>query len=158
MASPRQHTIGSRQHLLTVKEVMQSPAKVIGGLPPAVVTDVPVLALLVLAWLTVPMFWAHLVTGLALMAVIGMHLLTRPRLPLRVCSVRRRLAYAAFLLAATAMAATGLLRWVGIPPEYLWHGGISYFVMGLALLQLWSLRRRLRARIRPPKRGVRSEH
>jgi hypothetical protein len=113
------------------------------------------LALLVAAWLTVPVFWAHLVTGLTLIAVIGIHLLTRRRVPLRGGRARRRIAYAAFLLAATAMATTGLLRWVGIPPQYLWHGGISYLVLGLASVHVWSVRRRLRARIRPSQRGVR---
>jgi hypothetical protein len=127
---------------------------------PAFTTDIPVLALLIAAWLTVPVFWAHLLTGLALIAVIGMHLLTRRRVPLGGGQARRRLTYAAFLLAATAMATTGLLRWAGIPPEYVWHGGISYLVMGLASVHVWSVRRRLRARLRSrssPK-GVRNEH
>jgi hypothetical protein len=122
---------------------------------PAFATDIPVLALLVAAWLTVPVSWAHLVTGLALIAVIGVHLFTRPRLPQR---VRRRLAYATFLIAATAMAATGVLRWAGVPHDYLWHGGVSYLVLGLASVHVWSVRRRLRARIRSPQRGVRNEH
>ena len=122
---------------------------------PAFVTDLPVLALLVLAWLTVPVFWAHVATGLALIALIGVHLLTRPCLPLGVGRVRLRLAYATFLIAAAAMAATGLLRWAGVPHDYLWHGGISYLVLGLASVHVWSVRRRLRARIRPSQRGVR---
>jgi hypothetical protein len=121
----------------------------------AFATDIPVLALLVLAWLTVPVFWAHLVTGLTLIALIGIHLLTRQRLPLNVGRARRRVAYAVFLAAAAAMTATGLMRWAGIPPEYVWHGGISYLVLGLASMHVWSVRRRLRARIR---RGVRHEN
>ena len=127
---------------------------------PAFTTDIPVLALLIAAWLTVPVSLAHLLTGLALIAMIGMHLLTRRRVPMRYGRVRRRLTYAAFLLAATAMATTGLLRWAGIPPEHLWHGGISYLVLGLASVHIWSVRRRLRARIRSrgPQRGVRNEH
>jgi hypothetical protein len=115
---------------------------------PAFTTDIPVLALLIVAWLTVPVFWLHLLTGLALIAVIGIHLLTRRGVPLGGGRARRRLIYTAFLLAATAMATTGLLRWAGIPPEYVWHGGISYFVMGLASVHVWSVRRRLRARLR----------
>jgi hypothetical protein len=137
---------------------MYSPAKVSGGLPPAFVTDIPVVALLVAAWLTVPVSWAHLITGLTLIAVIGVHLLTRPRLPLRAGPVRRRLAYATFLIAATAMAATGRLRWAGVPHDYLWHGGISYLVLGLASVHMWSVRRRLRARIRSPRKGVTQWH
>jgi hypothetical protein len=125
---------------------------------PAFTTDIPVLALLIVAWATVPVFWAHLVTGLTLIAVIGIHLLTRRVMPFCGGRPRRRLAYAAFLLAASAMATTGLLRWAGIPPQYLWHGGISYLVLGLASVHAWSVRRRLQARIRSPRRGVRNEH
>jgi hypothetical protein len=112
---------------------------------PAVVTDMPVLVLLMLAWVTVPVFWAHLLTGLALIVMIGIYLLTRRHLPLRVGRPLRRLAYASFLLAATAMAATGFMRWTGIPPQYAWHGGTSY------------LAARIRVRTRR-ERGARNEH
>lgn len=126
-------------------------------LPPAVATDLPVLILLVLAWVTVPVFWAHLATGLALIAIVGMHLYTRRRLPLRGVRARRRFAYAAFLIATTATAATGLLRWAGMPHQYVWHGGISYLLLGLVVVHLWSVRRALRARFRPRTRGKRSQ-
>jgi MFS family permease len=115
-------------------------------LPPAVKTDLPVLVALIAAWLTVALFWAHLATGLLLIALIALHLYTRRRRP------RRRLAYGLFIVAATAMAATGLLRWAGIPPQYVWHGGISYLVLGLVAVHLWSIRRALRARIRTHRR------
>jgi hypothetical protein len=115
-------------------------------LPPAVKTDLPVLVALIAAWLTVAVFWAHLATGLLLIALIALHLYTRRRWP------RRRLAYGLFIVAATAMAATGLLRWAGIPPQYVWHGGISYLVLGLVAVHLWSIRRALRARIRTHRR------
>jgi hypothetical protein len=119
-----------------------------GSLPPAYVTDVPVLVFLLLAWVTVPVFWAHVATGLTLIGLIGIHLLTRHRPPLRAGAAPRRLAYAAFLLAATAMAANGLMRWIGIPPQYAWHGGTSYLALGLVSVHLWSVRRVLRARTR----------
>jgi hypothetical protein len=115
-------------------------------LPPAVKTDLPVLVALIAAWLTVAVFWAHLATGLLLIALIALHLYTRRRLP------RHRLAYGLFIVAATAMAATGLLRWAGMPPQYVWHGGISYLVLGLVAVHLWSIRRALRARIRTHRR------
>jgi hypothetical protein len=125
----------------------------------ALATDIPVLVVLMLAWVTVPVFWAHLVTGLMLIVLIGIHLLTRPRPPLRTGRARRRVAYASFLVAATAMAATGLLRWAGVPPQYVWHGGISYLVLGLALVHVWAVRRVLRARIRSRiPRGARNAH
>jgi hypothetical protein len=124
-------------------------------LPPAVVTDVPVLGAMVLAWLTIAVFWAHLAAGLLLVALIAVHLRTRHRLPWRGGASRRRLAYGVFLVAATAMAASGLLRWAGIPPQYVWHGGISYAVLGLAVVHIWSVRRTLRARLRAlPERST----
>ena len=117
-------------------------------LPPAVVTDLPVLVVLVVSWLTVAVFWAHLATGLVLIAMVAMHLSTRRRVPVRGVRMRRRLAYAVFLVAATAVAVTGLLRWAGVPPQYVWHGGISYLLLGLVGVHLWSVRRALRARFR----------
>jgi hypothetical protein len=121
-------------------------------LPPAVVTDLPVLVALIAAWLTVAVFWAHLATGLLLIALIALHLYTRRRLPLRGAAPRRWLAYGLFIVAATAMAATGLLRWAGMPPQYAWHGGIGYLVLGLVVVHLWSVRRALLARIRTHRR------
>ena len=106
------------------------------------------LGAMVLAWLTVSVFWAHLAAGLLLVALIALHLLTRHRLPLRGSSSRRRLAYGVFLVTATAMAASGLMRWARIPPQYVWHGGISYAVLGLVVVHVWSIRRALRARFR----------
>jgi hypothetical protein len=117
-------------------------------LPPALVTDMPVLAVLLLTWVTIAVFWAHLIAGLALIGVIGMHLRTRRGLPLRRVRMRRRVAYVLFLVAATTMAVTGVLRWAGVPAQYLWHGGVSYLVLGLVVVHLWSVRRALRARIR----------
>jgi len=127
-------------------------------LPPALVTDLPVLGLLVLCWLLVPIAWAHLATGLALAALIGVHLRTRPRpfaRPFRhdrpLGSVRqlgRRLGHWVFLAAAVAMTVTGLLRWAGVPPQYLWHGGISYLLLTLVVVHLWAIRRPLWARLR----------
>ena len=127
-------------------------------LPPALVTDLPVLGLLVLCWLLVPIAWAHLATGLALAGLIGVHLRTRPRqvarLPLRdrrpgsARQAGRRLGYGVFLAAAAAMTVTGLLRWSGVPPQYVWHGGISYLLLTLVVVHLWSIRRPLRARLR----------
>ena len=124
-------------------------------LPRAVVTDVPVLGAMVLAWLTVAVFWAHLAAGLLPVAFIAVHLQTRRRMPWRGGSSRRRLAYGVFLVAAMGMAASGLLRWVGVPPQYVWHGGISYAVLGLAVVHVWSVRHRFRARFRAlPERNT----
>ncbi len=130
-------------------------------LPPALHTDLPVLALLVLCWLLVPVAWAHLTAGLALIGLIGAHLWTRrglrgrlfrchgPPLPAR--QVGRRFGYGLFIAAAAAMTVTGLLRWTGVAPQYLWHGGVSYLLLGLVVMHLWSIRRPLRARLRRPR-------
>ena len=126
-------------------------------LPPAVLTDLPVLVVLVLAWVTVAVFWAHLATGMALIAIVGMHLYTRRRLPLHGGRARRRVAYALFLVAAAAVAVTGLMRLAGLPPRYVWHGGIGYLLLGLVAVHLWSVRRTLRARFRPRTPRERSQ-
>jgi hypothetical protein len=127
-------------------------------LPPALVTDLPVLALLVICWLLVPVAWAHLTAGLALIGWIGVHLWTRrqrlgrhfrldgPALSSR--RVARRWGYGLFLAAAAAMTVTGLLRWAGVSPQYLWHGGVSYLLLGLVVVHFWAIRRSLRARLR----------
>jgi hypothetical protein len=125
-------------------------------LPPAVVTDVPVLVVTVLAWLTVALFWAHVAAGLVLVALVALHLHTRRRPPWRGAPPRHQLAYGMFIVAATAMAASGLLRLAGVPPQYVWHGGISYTVLGLMALHVWSIRRALRARVRRQK-GIQHE-
>jgi hypothetical protein len=101
-------------------------------------------------------FWAHLAAGLVLVALIALHLYTRPRLPWRDAPRWRRLGYGMFIVVATAMAASGLLRWAGMPPQYVWHGGISYTVLGLMALHVWSIRRALRARVRRRK-GIQHE-
>ena len=123
-----------------------------GWLRPAVVTDLPVLGVMVVAWATVALFWAHLAAGLLLVALVALHLYTRHHLPWHHAHLRRRLAYGMFLVAVTAMTASGLLRWAGVPPQYAWHGGISYAVLGLVVVHVWSVRRALRARLRTRRR------
>jgi hypothetical protein len=127
-------------------------------LPPALVTDLPVLALLVICWLLVPVAWAHLTAGLILIGWIGVHLWTRrrrlgrlfwPNPPvLSARRVARRFGYGLFLAAVAAMTVTGLLRWAGVAPQYVWHGGVSYFLLSIVVVHLWSIRRPLRARLR----------
>lgn len=136
--------------------------------PPALVTDVPVLALLVICWLLVPVVWAHLTTGLALIGLIGVHLWTRRRRlgrffrrnrpALSARRVARRFGYGLFLAAAAAMTVTGLLRWVGVAPQYVWHGGVSYFLLSMVVVHLWSIRRPLRARLRSDRGSPQSGH
>lgn len=130
-------------------------------LPPALVTDLPVLAAVVLCWLTISVAWAHLATGLALVGLIGLHLRPRWRRVQRLFrrsgrsrSYRRadrRLGYWSFLAAAAGMTVTGLLRWAGVPPQRAWHGGASYLLLGLVVVHLWSIRRPLRARLARPR-------
>jgi hypothetical protein len=103
---------------------------------------------------TVSVYWAHLITRLALIAMVGIHLGTRRRPPLHRTQAGRRLAYALFLVAAAAMAVTGLLRLAGVAPHDIWHGGIGYLV----LVHLWSVRRTLRARMRARSKARREDN
>ncbi|MEU9831700.1 hypothetical protein AB0D67_09165 [Streptosporangium sp. NPDC048047] len=134
------------------------------GLPPGLITDLPVLGFLVACWLLVPVAWAHLATGVALAGLVGVHLRTRSR---RVARLRRRgsrpksaraqarrWGYRLLLASVGAMAVTGSLRWVGAPPEHTWHGGFSYLMLTAVVAHLWSVRRPLRARLRPPGHGA----
>lgn len=137
-------------------------------LPPALVTDLPVLALLVICWLLVPVVWAHLTAGLALIGLIGVHLwtrrrrlggLSRPNRPaLSARRVARRFGYGLFLAAGAAMTVTGLLRWAGVAPQHVWHGGVSYFLLSMVVIHLWSIRHPLRARLRSDRTSPQSGH
>jgi hypothetical protein len=143
------------------------------ALPPGLIFDLPVLVLLGACWLTVGLALAHLLTGLALVALIVVHLLTRrarvgrlwswrrshpPRSTRR--SSRRLLRQAGYLLLlalAAGMTVSGLLRWAGVPREQAWHATSSYALMSAAFLHAWMVRRRLRARVRTraPRPGSR---
>jgi hypothetical protein len=126
-------------------------------LPPALTTDLPVLVMLVACWMLVPVAWAHLVTGFALVALILIHLWTRRGLVAglfrgdrrtRRRRWGRRLAYGLFFLAAIGMTASGVMRWAGMPPEHTAHAAVSTMLLAGALVHLWSSRRGLRARLR----------
>lgn len=138
-----------------VMAVGMHPAPQYRRLPPALVTDLPVLVVLVGCWLLVPLPWAHLTTGLGLLALVLVYLATRRRLPARLLrrprSGRRLAAMAsawAVLVAMAAVTVTGSLRWAGVPREEAWHGGAGYLLLTTVMWHLWSVRRRLRARTR----------
>jgi hypothetical protein len=122
-------------------------------LPPAWVTDLPVLALLVGSWLLIAVPWAHLATGLAALGWVAAHLATRRRLGARLRRRMRSLRAVttmvsawALLLAMAATTVTGALRWAGVPREAAWHGGTGYLLLAALLWHLWVIRRPLRAR------------
>lgn len=126
-------------------------------LPPALTTDVPVLVMLVACWMLVPVAWAHLATGFALVALILLHLWTRRgKIALLFRGDRRerrhrwsrRIAYVLFFLAAFLMTASGVMRWAGVPPEHSAHAATSTLLTAGVLLHLWFSRRALRARLR----------
>jgi hypothetical protein len=133
------------------------PAARARGLPLALTTDIPVLIMLVACWMLVPVAWAHLATGFALVALILLHLWTRRgriaqlfRGDRRTRRHRwgRRIAYVLFFLAAILMTASGVLRWAGLPPEHTAHAATSTLLLAGALAHIWSSRRALRARLR----------
>jgi hypothetical protein len=131
--------------------------------PAALRTDVPVLVALLACWMTVSAPWAHLACGLGLVGLVGVHLRTRWRrvralvLPVaRPGGTRaRRAVHVALVVVAVATALTGALRWAGLRPELVWHGGASYFLLGLAVAHVVVVRRRLRSRLRPIRPGAR---
>ena len=143
------------------------------GPPPGLALDLPVLVLLGACWLTVPVVLAHLLTGLALVTLIVVHLLTRRARARLVWSWRRsppvtnsrrsprtlvwRAGYLLLLGLAAGMTVSGLLRWAGVPREQAWHATFSYALVSAALLHAWMVRRALRARLRPraPRSGSR---
>lgn len=133
------------------------PAGRVRGLSPALITDIPVLLMLVACWMLVPVAWAHLVTGFALVALILIHLWTRRgktaqlfRGDRRTKRHRwvRRITYVLFFVAALLMTATGVMRWTGIPPEHSAHAATSTLLLAGALVHIWSSRRALGSRLR----------
>jgi hypothetical protein len=121
---------------------------------PTLVTDLPVLAALVVSWSLVPVVWAHVATGLGLVGLVVVHLRTRrwpaTRMRRRPRSSRRAADRAmswALVTAVAAVTGTGLLRLVGASPEETWHGGTGYVLLAAVALHLWSVRRRLRVRL-----------
>ncbi len=126
-------------------------------LPPALTTDLPVLVMLVACFMLVPLYWSHIVTGVALVVLTATHLWTRRgrvtqllRGDRRTASRRgrRRGGYTLFLLAALLMTATGGMRWAGKPPDETGHAAVSTMLVVAAVLHLWVSRRALRARLR----------
>lgn len=109
----------------------------------ALLLDLPVLVLLLVCWGTVAAPLAHLVTGVALAAVVAAHLATR-----RTRLVRKPFWYAALITGAVAMTGTGVLRWAGVPAQDAWHATSSYFLLTVVALHLVAERRVLRARLR----------
>jgi hypothetical protein len=130
-------------------------------LSPALSTDLPVLVALVGSWLFVPVAWAHVGTGLGLVALVTVHLRTRHtsirQLLRRPWSWRRLgIATAAGLpvAAASATAITGAARWLDLPPERIWHGGTGYLLIAAVAVHLCVVRRRLWRRLH--REGARS--
>lgn len=126
-------------------------------LPPGVRTDLPVAAALVLCWLLLVVPWAHLVTGLVVIALVGVHLcsrwpqvrelLRRPRRPGSVWRWGWRFGHGLLLVVAAAMIASGLARWAGMPPQVAWHATSSYLLLLVVAVHLVLVRRPLRARL-----------
>src|SRR3954451_12048490 len=127
--------------------------------PAALRSDAPVLVALLACWMTVPAPWAHLACGLGLVGLVGLHLRTRwSRVRALVVPVARpggtaagRAVHVVLVVVAVAAALTGALRWAGLRPELVWHGGTSYLVVAHVVV----VRRRLRSRLRPIRRGAR---
>jgi hypothetical protein len=110
--------------------------------------DLPVALLLVVCWMTIPVAVAHIATGLAMVAAIAVHLATR-RAVLPRGSGPRRLAIVVLLVATAATLLTGVLRWVGLPREVVFHAVPGYLLVVAALWHVVGRRRAVVARVRP---------
>ncbi|MBZ4016098.1 hypothetical protein [Streptomyces purpurogeneiscleroticus] len=131
-------------------------------LPPALTTDLPVLVMLVACFMLVPLYWAHIVTGVALIVLTAIHLWTRRGKVARLLRGdrrtalrrwRRRSGYMLFFLAALLMTVTGGMRWAGMPPDDTGHAAVSTMLIVAAVPHLWVSRRALRARLRVRRTG-----
>lgn len=130
-------------------------------IPPAFWYDLPVLAAVVLSWTTVSIAWAHILLSVALVAVIVLHLVTRRRRVRQLVTAPRKasrllwnIGHVSLLLVALAVTITGVLRWVGVPREDAWHGGISYALLGMVVTHMWFIRRALWNRLTRRKSPV----
>ncbi|MFC5290088.1 hypothetical protein ACFPM7_23790 [Actinokineospora guangxiensis] len=115
---------------------------------PALWFDLPVALLLIVCWMTIPVAAAHIATGLALIAAVAIHLLTRRAVFPR-GSARRRIAVAVLLAATAATLLTGVLRWIGLPREVVFHAVPGYLLVAAVLWHAARRRRAVVARLRP---------
>lgn len=110
------------------------------------------LVAVLVCWLVLPAFLAHVLTGLAMVGVIALHLRTRRRKVRRLfrpraTTLRRGLTWV--LLATTvAMVVSGALRWAGVAPEYAQHATSSYLMLTALVAHMVLVRRALWARLR----------
>lgn len=120
-------------------------------------TDLPVLLATLTCWVLLPVYLAHLATGLGLIVISVHHLRTRLPRVRRVFRRRRhagvrplwhRIVSCLLLLSTLAMAVSGLLRWAGIPPEYAHHASSGYAMLTMAVIHMLAVARPLRARLR----------
>ena len=124
--------------------------------------DIPVGVLLLATWLSIGFAGAHLLIGIALAAMVAVHIAVRRGLIARL--VRRagrrpwRVAHdTLLLLLAAAMTITGLLLWAGVEAAHHWHTWTSYLLLTLAVPHVWSRRRQLRTRLRRTTRNSPTE-
>jgi hypothetical protein len=115
--------------------------------------DIPVGVLLLATWLSIGFAVAHLLIGIALAAMVAVHVAVRRRLIVNLLRRASRRPWRTahdtlLLLMAAAMTITGLLLWAGAEPAHQWHTWTSYLLLTLALPHVWSRRRQLRARLR----------
>jgi hypothetical protein len=110
--------------------------------------DVPVALLLIFCWMTIPVAAAHIATGLGLIAAVAVHLATRRAVFPR-GSTPRRTAVVVLLAATLATVVTGVLRWIGLPREVVFHAVPGYLLVVAVLWHAARRRRAILARLRP---------
>lgn len=115
------------------------------GTRSALLTDLPVAALLLIGWFTIPTGIVHVVAGVLFVAVAAFHVLTRPRL---LSAVRRlRVTTWVVIVSAVIMTVSGFVQWAGVQAMIPVHAGSSGVLIIAAVVHVWQRRRRLKARL-----------
>ncbi len=120
----------------------------------ALLTDIPVAVLFVAGWITVLNAPSHLAVGLLFVAIVVVHLATRPRLLAR---MRRSLAGTdrwkwivnwTAIVAAVVMTVSGVIQLAGVRAMMPVHSTSSYLVLLALIVHVWQRRHALVARLR----------
>lgn len=122
-------------------------------------TDLPVAVLFVVGWITILWAPSHIVIGLLFAGIVALHLLSRPRIWVRMRQSLRGHGRAHWvvnwiaLVAAVVMTVSGIVQWAGDAGMRPVHSTSSYLVLLAIGVHVWQRWRPLVARLRRRRRG-----